>query len=192
MTLKDPIANENLRRLINFSDAIVAVAITILVIPLTDLFQDLSNTDLTSVFSSVDFQSRITNFLISFFVIYAFWNRHAAIFADKTEISVTVAKLNRLWLLTIVLIPSTTMINLDLTNNVGVYIYGGMLILSMSILMIIKAKVSPESKKRVNTTLLLLLICLIVLAIFPTLGHNVYFLLLIEIPLNHFLPQYFD
>lgn len=168
------------------------MAITILVIPLTDLFQDLSNTDLTSVFSSVDFQSRITNFLISFFVIYAFWNRHAAIFADKTEISATVAKLNRLWLLTIVLIPSTTMINLDLTNNVGVYRYGGMLILSMSILMIIKAKVSPDSKKRVNTTLLLLLICLIVLAIFPTLGHNVYFLLLIEIPLNHFLPQYFD
>jgi len=46
---------EGLKGTINFSHAIVAVSITLLVIPLTDIFQNFSRNERPSVIGSADF-----------------------------------------------------------------------------------------------------------------------------------------
>lgn len=179
------IKGEDLKRLINFSDAIVAVAITLLVIPLTDLFQNFSGRDLSTVLRSADFTSKLSSFLISFFVIYSFWETHRKIFSKIDKISISVSKYNRLWLLCTILIPATTMINIGYKNNLGIYIYGLILIANIVLLQMIKKRIDQDSIIFEHTTLQLLIVCLIILTIFPDLGHSVYYLLILDSPTNH-------
>lgn len=179
------IKGEDLKRLINFSDAIVAVAITLLIIPLTDLFQDLSGTDLSKVLQSTDFTSRLSSFLISFFVIYSFWSSHRQILSKVKELSASTERYNFLWLLSIVLIPSATMINVGYSTNIGIYIYGIILIASIGLLQMIKKSTTNGVHGLESSILLLLICCLIILTIFPKIGHSIYYLLALESPVNH-------
>ena len=178
------IKGEDLKRLINFSDAIVAVAITQLVIPLTDLFQNFSGDNLLHVFTSIEFSAKFSSFLISFFVIYSVWETHRKLFSGINEINIAVAKYNRLWLLCTVLIPAATMVNIGYSNNLGIYIYGLILIINILLLQIIKKRVGQVSTTFEHTTLQILILCLILLTIFPNLGHGVYYLLIFDASIN--------
>lgn len=178
------IKGEDLKRLINFSDAIVAVAITLLVMPLTDLFQHFSGQNLATVFGSTEFISKFSSFLISFFVIYSFWESHRKIFSNVDEISIPVSKYNRLWLLFIILIPAATMVNFGYNNNLGIYVYGVILITNIALLQLIKKRTGQHANPIEHTTLQLLILCLVLLTIFPNLGHGVYYLLILDSPAN--------
>lgn len=178
------IKGEDLKRLINFSDAIVAVAITLLVIPLTDLFQNFSGDNLLHVFTSIEFSAKFSSFLISFFVIYSVWETHRKLFSGINEISIAVAKYNRLWLLCTILIPAATMVNIGYVNNLGIYIYGLILIANICLLQLIKKRTGQHANTFEHTTLQLLIICLVLLTIFPSLGHGVYYLLILDSPVN--------
>jgi Predicted integral membrane protein len=184
------IKDEDLKRLINFSDAVVAVAITLLILPLTDLFQNFSNNNLLSVIESPSFISKLSNFLISFFVIYFLWETHRTIFSNVNEISNSVSRYNRVWLLSIIMIPAMTMITTKSNNNFGIYIYGFGLIVNILLLQIIKAKITANNNIFKNTTLLLIVIALILLTIFPKLGNSIFYLLLLRRPLNCFLSTF--
>lgn len=179
------IKGEDLKRLINFSDAIIAVAITLLVIPLTDLFQHFSGKNLTTVLSSTEFTSKFSSFLISFFVIYSIWETHRKIFSNIDKISITVSKYNRLWLLFMILIPAATMVNIGYANNLGIYIYGLILIVNILLLQLIKKRTGQKHNTFEYTTLQLLIISLVLLTIFPNLGHGVYYILILDSPINH-------
>lgn len=185
------ISGENLKRLINFSDAIVAVAITLLVIPLTDTFQNIPHDHLLAVLESSAFVGRLANFLISFFVIYSIWEGHHQLFESIETISRRVAKLNQLWLLSVILIPATTMINMVGQGNLGIYIYGGSLMISLLILQIIKAQLKPGYDIFKSSILTSLMIALLLITIFPQLGYFVYYILLLSIPLKRSFPKLF-
>lgn len=185
------IKGEQLTRLLNFSDAVVAVAITLLVIPLTDLFRSGSEQSIGHILGSYEFAATFSSFLISFFVIYSFWESHHRLFANVTEISDRVAKLNRLWLLSIILVPATTIINMSSQDNVGIYIYGGVLIINTLLLRIIKSRLTPSYKIFANSLMWALVLCLIVVTIFPQIGHGTFYLLLLSIPLKRYFPQVF-
>lgn len=185
------IKGEQLTRLLNFSDAVVAVALTLLVVPLTDLFQAGTDKSISKVLGSVEFAMTLSGFLVSFFVIYSFWDSHHRLFAKADEISQKVGKLNRLWLLSIILVPATTIINISSEDNLGIYIYGGILILNTLLLRRMKNLLNPSYKILASSLLWSLVLCLVVVFIFPKIGHGTFYLLLLSIPLKRYFPQVF-
>jgi uncharacterized membrane protein len=93
-------------RLITFTDAVVAIAITLLALPLTEIGHDLLNTGLEGFFD--DKASSVLGFVISFFVIARLWWSHHRIFEHVTRWDGVLVVLTIVWLCTIVLLSPAT------------------------------------------------------------------------------------
>ncbi|WP_432879264.1 TMEM175 family protein [Kribbella sp. CA-245084] len=95
-------------RLVLFTDAVVAIAITLLVLPLVDLVPEVKaeGGDAVSVIS--DHWQEIFTFLLSFVVIANFWLGHHRLFEHVRGYTTAMMRLNLLWLLTIVVLPFPT------------------------------------------------------------------------------------
>jgi uncharacterized membrane protein len=97
-------------RTITLTDAVVAIAMTLLILPLVDVSGDLPATGLRDFWS--ENSDVLTSFVISFVVIYAFWTGHGAIFATLLRSSVEkvsgLSTLNMFWLLGIAFLPFPT------------------------------------------------------------------------------------
>ncbi|MEU6537837.1 TMEM175 family protein [Streptomyces sp. NPDC047000] len=92
-------------RLTAFSDAVVAIAITLLAIPLIDIVPDaLRDGDSASEVVTHHMVS-ISSFLLSFLVIWRIWTVHHEMFARTETVSSRVAQINVLWLACIVVLP---------------------------------------------------------------------------------------
>ncbi len=100
-----------LDRLVNFSDAVVAIAITLLVLPLVELPHDLATEHLGDVLH--DSRWVFFGFFLSFVVIASFWRGHHAMFEQVRDYDARIVWLNLLWLLTIVVMPFTTALIVD-------------------------------------------------------------------------------
>ena len=94
-------------RLTAFSDGVVAVAITALVLPLLDI--DVSNTSTLSELWD-RYGEQFAAFLLSFFVTAIFWAVHHKVWAAVRGVSGPLLWINMLWLLGIVLIPFGTVL----------------------------------------------------------------------------------
>lgn len=93
-----------LDRLVNFSDAVVAIAITLLILPVVD-----SAGSATSVGDLIDGDGgRIVAFLLSFLVIAQFWVEHHRLFERVGSYSPALLWLNMAYLLSIVFLPVPT------------------------------------------------------------------------------------
>ncbi|TAK69616.1 MAG: DUF1211 domain-containing protein [Actinomycetota bacterium] len=112
-------------RLVNFSDAVVAIAITLLVLPLVDL-EIPEGHSAWDLFADSDgrAQSEILAFILSFYVIAQLWLGHHRIFEDFRSYDSGLARLNLLWLVSIVFLPfPTSMLGEEdpaFSNGVGV------------------------------------------------------------------------
>jgi uncharacterized membrane protein len=99
--------DRGLDRLITFLDAVVAIAITLLVLPLVDVLPDEASTvslgDLLA-----DERRRFTAFALSFAVIAQLWLVHHRIVEQVGSYDRPFVLVNLLWTLTIVLLPFAT------------------------------------------------------------------------------------
>lgn len=102
-----------LDRLVNFSDAAVAIAITLLILPLVDVAQDIEHQSVGAFIA--DHQGELLGFAISFVVIGRFWIIHHQVFEWIRDYSITLIWLNFLWLASIVFIPFAT----NLVSTIG-------------------------------------------------------------------------
>lgn len=95
-------------RLVLFTDAVVAIAITLLVLPLVDLVPEVKaeGGDAVSVLS--EHRQEIFTFLLSFVVIASFWLGHHRLFEHIRAYTPAMMRVNLLWLLTIVVLPFPT------------------------------------------------------------------------------------
>ncbi|MFY8331264.1 TMEM175 family protein [Vagococcus carniphilus] len=186
------IKGKDLNRLISFSDAIVAVAITLLVLPLTDLFRNTEHPSIDRIIHSYEFISTFSSLLISFFVIYGFWNKHRKIFYDVDEIPISVDKINKFWLFSVILIPAATNINFNSNNVLGIWIYGMTLIFSTLMLQLMDVQIHPGVKLYHNNLLVILLICLLIVSIKPEMGQSVFYLIFLSRPLRRLFPKVFQ
>lgn len=101
-----PRTTEGFRRLLAFCDAVVAIALTLLVLPLTDAAGDAED---TTAWAFIDHHSALlTSVLISFAVIAGFWWHHHQMAEYFAAYDGVVVALNLVWLLMIVLLPFTT------------------------------------------------------------------------------------
>jgi uncharacterized membrane protein len=95
--------SRSVERLINFSDGVVAVAITLLALPLVDI--GLSASD-SSVWQMLNANSgQVITFLFTFYVVVAMWAVHNRILNALAHFDVPILWLNTTWLALIVLLP---------------------------------------------------------------------------------------
>jgi uncharacterized membrane protein len=94
------------RRLVNFSDAVVAIAITLLILPLVDRASSIGATGIGSFLN--DNETKLLAFLLSFVVIGRFWwGQHQVFERVKSYNSLLVWGMF-VWLLSIVFLPFPT------------------------------------------------------------------------------------
>ena len=98
----------DLERFITFLDAIVAIAITLLVLPLVELTSELADAEEPIADLLHEHQDQIWAFLLSFFVIgRLWWSQHRAV-RTLVGLNVGLFWLLMLWVLTIVFLPFPT------------------------------------------------------------------------------------
>lgn len=102
-------------RLVNFSDAVVAIAITLLILPLVDAGQEVAKEGIGHYFQDNFWQ--FLAFGISFVVIARLWMVHHQVFDWIDSYTPALLWLNMLWLACIVFMPFTTNVLSDSPNE---------------------------------------------------------------------------
>ncbi|MGO4534790.1 TMEM175 family protein [Leifsonia sp. 2MCAF36] len=197
-----PIRTERgLDRLVNFSDATVAIAITLLILPLVDAASHIGHESFGE-FLDANFWELFA-FLISFAVIARFWVVHHAIFETVRDYNQWVVWFNFLWLLAIVVIPFTAnLLSTGAGQRPEVYaLYiGDMLVASLATRLIGEVLyrnpelTTVESRRDVDRTrglaeVMLMALALVLAIVFPDINLWWLFLLFLAAPLHGLLRR---
>jgi uncharacterized membrane protein len=108
-------------RLANFNDAVVAIAITLLVLPLTDDASQTSGKDIGSFLSGLS--DEFVAFVISFVVIAAFWRAQHALLENLRGHTEPLVWSTLLWMFAIIFLPFPTAL-LSTAHNGDPIVYG--------------------------------------------------------------------
>lgn len=188
-----------LDRLVNFTDASVAIAITLLVLPLVDLVADGKDRSVRELLD--DGQGTFLAFAISFVVIASFWTGHHRVFEHLRDYSPTMLRINFLWLASIVFIPFTTQLLADVGTDdpaVNALYIGTMIVTTASLALIeVLAVRSPDLQRPevrgqidprgAGIAIVLLLVALVLSIVVPDVGMFWLFLLFLSGPLTRVL-----
>lgn len=130
-------------RMIAFSDGVVAIAVTLLILPLVDI--NLPNSSPQAQQNPLGYvwaenNTLIVGFVISWAVIMVFWFAHHRIFANVKAVNSSIIKLNTMWLFAVVVLPFPTNLlsqvsGTDSTAYRQVSVFYVAVMLSMSILL---------------------------------------------------------
>ncbi|WP_338216728.1 TMEM175 family protein [Lacticaseibacillus salsurivasis] len=183
------IQGKTLERLIAFTDAIVAVAITLLVLPLTDFFATLTAGNLATQLQSSTFVHLLLGVLISFFTVFSFWNGHRRTLAPVTALSKSGYWANVLWLLAIVLIPAATRLIVDNTGRLGLMLYTAVLLFGSAVSVWLRHAVNHRVQAADFITSALLVVILGLAWAVPGLGSNLFFVLFAALPLHRVVKR---
>jgi uncharacterized membrane protein len=119
----------SVERLIAFSDGVVAIAITLLVLPLTEIEHG-EGQDLTDVIDQN--MGALFAFALSFAVIANYWMIHHDMFRPLRHYHPRLALLNMLWLAAIVFLPfPTSLIEDGLDGGFGTLYISALLVISL-------------------------------------------------------------
>ena len=99
-------STRDVTRLVNLSDAVVAIAATLLVLPLVDQIDSMPGATVAEMLS--DAGRQFGAFVLSFVVVGRFWLIHHGVFNHVREMTGTLFWLNLLWLIGIVFLPYPT------------------------------------------------------------------------------------
>lgn len=120
-----------LHRFTTFVDAIVAIAITLLVLPLVDAAAEADPARVPVDVFLREHLSTIGGFLLSFAVILELWRAHHDLFEPLEVVDATLRWLTSLWVLTIVVTPFTTQLIIAYGSHpLAEALYIGVLLLS--------------------------------------------------------------
>ncbi|HEV3357284.1 MAG TPA: TMEM175 family protein [Pseudonocardiaceae bacterium] len=117
-------------RLVFFSDAVVAIALTLLILPLADLVRE--KDPLGSLHMLESRQALIWSFLLSFVVIARLWLGHHKLYEQIKAYNTPLMAANLLWILTIAILPFPTemVATYDSHDRVTLVLYIGTLFVS--------------------------------------------------------------
>ncbi|WP_029431312.1 TMEM175 family protein [Blastococcus sp. URHD0036] len=190
--------SRGLDRLITFLDAVVAIAITLLVLPLVDVLDEDHEQSLSTVLS--DNAGRFGAFLLSFVVIARLWRAHHAMFERVGGYDPVFVSLNFGWLLTIVFLPFATQVaavyggqdRLAVALYLGTVAISSVLLAVMSLLIgrrdaLRRDDVRPEHATPPGwwTTSALLLVAFVLGVAVPAVNYWATLLLLLSAPVEH-------
>ena len=190
-------------RLIFFTDAVAAIAITLLILPLVDLVPEASAQGLTVAEFFSGNWDQIIGFLISFVVIARLWRAHHAIFEHVATYNNTLVLLTLGWAFTIVVLPLPTALISELrVDRVGIAFYIGTMLVSSIILGTISLilqrtpsleiasdKIPVKSVFRTYLTSFLFALALVVGVAFPRINFWAILLIALSGPIDRVLER---
>jgi len=187
-----------LDRLVFFTDAVSAIAITLLILPLVDSVSQAAHQHLDAAQFLGDNGEEIGAFVLSFAVIARLWMTHHAIFEHVRSYNRPLLLLSLLWAFTVVFLPlPTEMVSQFTSSPVTVGIYVGTMTASSATLMamalvirkhpLVELKENPVSGATVFTSITTttgFFLALIVGVLVPAVNFYALLLLLLTIPLQ--------
>lgn len=118
-------------RLVFFTDAVVAIAMTLLILPLLESVSEAAKSGLDTASYLVDHDGQLLAFVLSFVIIAAFWRSHDRLFAHVTRQNAVLLWLNVAWMFTIVWLPvATALVGAMATDAVQLSVYIGTMLAS--------------------------------------------------------------
>jgi uncharacterized membrane protein len=137
----------DLERLLTFVDAVVAIAITLLVLPLADVGSQLHDRSVADLLA--EHSDDILGFLLSFVVIARLWVGQHRIVSSLVRQSTAVIWLLLTWALTIAFLPfPTTLVAATSHDNVAKVLYIGTMALSSALLALIAYTIGRDPNMR--------------------------------------------
>ena len=121
-----PPTQESVSRLVNFTDAVVGIAATLLVLPLLDIDEPGPGSSIWHVMR--ERQGTILAFVLSFAITLVFWRRHHRIFDGLRSFTPALVALNLFWLGALVFLQYPT----NALGNVGA-LYGVITLYDMTL-----------------------------------------------------------
>jgi uncharacterized membrane protein len=91
-----------------FIDAVVAIAMTLLILPLMESVADVAESDDSVQEWFGEHHQQLLSFVLSFAIIAMFWISHHRLFAQVERVTVALLWISMAWLLTIVWLPVAT------------------------------------------------------------------------------------
>lgn len=156
-------------RLVNFSDAIVAIAATLLVLPLVDLASAVTTGKVDQTISASVPQFLI--FILSFLVVTRFWFSHHRFFERVVGYSPLLVWFNLMWLMGIVIMPFPTQLvaKASSSDRLAVAVYIGTMLwiaiaqLLMSLELFMHPKLLRNGEHRAASVVVSGVLCAIIL-----------------------------
>jgi uncharacterized membrane protein len=162
----------SVERLVLFTDAVVAIAITLLVLPLVDAVGEAADAGQSSVEVITGNLSQIFSFLLSFAVIARLWAAHHRLFEGVATAARRVVVLNMLWVLTIVVLPfPTEMVGGYGEDRFTVVLYIGTILASSACLTALSVAIRGRLVGGAGSSTALLALALLVGAFIPGVGY---------------------
>lgn len=168
-----------------FVDAVVAIAMTLLILPLMDSVGDSADADHTTGQWLADHHGQLQSFVISFVIIAMFWLLHHRLFTRVTAVSQGLMWLTMAWMLTIVWMPVVTALTGQVADDpLQKVLYIGTLVVTSVMLLITRLylarhpqlhELTPDDL-RIGVSIDLAMIALWLLALglslaFPVIGY---------------------
>lgn len=156
-------------RLVNFSDAIVAIAATLLVLPLVDTASMVTSGKVDHAITAALPQFLI--FVLSFLVVTRFWFSHHRFFERVVAYSPLLVWFNLLWLLGIVVMPFPTQLiaKASSSDQLAVAVYIGTMLwiavaqLLMSLELFRHPKLLRNDEHRATSVVVSSVLCAVIL-----------------------------
>ncbi len=187
-----------------FTDAVVAIAMTLLVLPLMESVTDAAARGLSTAEYLDEHGSQLFSFALSFTIIAVSWLSHHRLWLRVRLLGGPLFLLNTLWLLGVVWLPvATAMVGQMETDRLQAVLYiGAMLLMSVSMGLVSRFVLThPEVATpgsttgalrglRVTTvTSVLFAVALAVTVAFPGTGYASLFVLFLTAPVNAVLRR---
>ncbi|SNR89414.1 TMEM175 family protein [Actinomadura mexicana] len=188
-------------RLILFTDAVVAIAVTLLVLPLVDVVPEAVGAHRRSVEVVTEHRTQIWSFVLSFVVIIRLWFVHHRVFEHIGGYTRALMLVNAGWLLAIVFLPFPTemVASYPGDDRFTVMLYIGNVLVAGAFQTALTAisyrdpnvalESDPptiESVRGSLSNLALLALALAVVAVLPGVSYFALFLLLLQAPVDRF------
>lgn len=210
MTERDlqSVENQNVQasaeRIKAFTDAVVAIAMTLLILPLMESVGELSREGGTAAEWVVANRGELLIFALSFVLIAAFWLSHHRLFERTHRVSPVLLMLNIAWMFTIVWLPVATatfgLVPSDVTQKV---LYIGALFATSVIMAVIgvytlrhpELHTTPEDRLRrgiIAETIAAVMFALafLIAVVFPAVGYWSMVLLVLIGPVQALLQRF--
>ena len=188
-------------RLVLFTDAVVAIAVTLLVLPLVDVVPEAVGAHRRSVEVITEHQAQIWSFVLSFVVIIRLWFVHHRMFEHIGGYTRALMLVNTGWLLAIALLPFPTEMVASYPGDdrftvmlyIGNILVAGAFQTALAVISYRDPDVALESDpptiESVRASLsnaVLLAVSLAVVAVFPSISYFALLLLFLEAPVDRF------
>jgi len=188
-------------RLKAFVDAVVAIAMTLLILPLLESVSDAATDDAGTGAFLADHSGQLVSFGLSFVLIAVFWIEHHRQYTQVKRITNALLWINVAWMLTIVWLPvPTAMLGQMPTDTLQPVLYIGTLIMTQVTTLITRVYLlrhpeitdaSPERLRRGATgdaaAIVLFLVAMVIAATVHPVGYYALLLVALSGPFERML-----